>query len=65
MTNAPAIAMYEKFGFERLGLRKRYYQPEDLDAYTMRLDLVPCGPERDASPEQRDATRATREPENA
>jgi ribosomal-protein-alanine N-acetyltransferase len=38
--NDPAVALYEKFGFERLGVRKRYYQPEDKDAYTMRLDLA-------------------------
>jgi ribosomal-protein-alanine N-acetyltransferase len=37
--NAPAIEMYRDFGFEVLGVRKRYYQPEDKDAYTMRLDL--------------------------
>jgi ribosomal-protein-alanine N-acetyltransferase len=40
VTNTAAITMYEKFGFVRLGLRKRYYQPEDVDAYTMRLDLT-------------------------
>lgn len=38
--NAPAIEMYRQFGFEILGVRKRYYQPEDMDAYTMRLDLT-------------------------
>jgi ribosomal-protein-alanine N-acetyltransferase len=27
--------MYESHGFTRLGLRKRYYQPSDADAYTM------------------------------
>ncbi|BDR54617.1 hypothetical protein KIMH_07280 [Bombiscardovia apis] len=37
--NEPAIAMYTRFGFERLGLRKRYYQPEGIDAYTMALQL--------------------------
>jgi [ribosomal protein S18]-alanine N-acetyltransferase len=37
--NAPALALYEQFGFERLALRKRYYQPEDADAWTMRLGL--------------------------
>jgi ribosomal-protein-alanine N-acetyltransferase len=37
--NAHAIALYEQFGFTRLGVRKRYYQPEDKDAYTMRMDL--------------------------
>ena len=37
--NAPAIALYERFGFVVLGRRKRYYQPEDVDAWTMRLPL--------------------------
>ncbi|WP_328798976.1 ribosomal protein S18-alanine N-acetyltransferase [Puerhibacterium puerhi] len=40
--NAPALAMYEGFGFERIGVRRRYYQPEDKDAYTMRLLLEPA-----------------------
>lgn len=39
VNNPAAIAMYDRAGFERLGLRKRYYQPEDVDAYTMRLIL--------------------------
>jgi len=38
--NDAALAMYGKFGFEQLGIRKRYYQPEDVDAYTMRLELT-------------------------
>jgi ribosomal-protein-alanine N-acetyltransferase len=37
--NEPALRLYAKYGFEQLGLRKRYYQPEDVDAYTMRLEL--------------------------
>ncbi|MBO0608639.1 ribosomal protein S18-alanine N-acetyltransferase [Myceligenerans salitolerans] len=37
--NEPALAMYRRSGFEVLAVRKRYYQPEDKDAYTMRLDL--------------------------
>ena len=37
--NGPAIALYERFGFAVLGRRKRYYQPEDVDAWTMRLPL--------------------------
>ena len=40
MDNAHAIALYEQFGFERLVVRKRYYQPEDKDAWTMRMDLA-------------------------
>ena len=38
--NDPAVALYERFGFEVLGRRRRYYQPEDADAWTMRLDLA-------------------------
>lgn len=38
--NDPALALYERFGFQRLGLRKRYYQPEGIDAYTMSLDVA-------------------------
>lgn len=57
VNNAAALGMYEKYGFTKLGLRKRYYQPEDVDAYTMRLDLTaaadagaagPAGTETDA-----------------
>lgn len=37
--NAAALALYERFGFARLGLRRGYYQPENIDAWTMRLAL--------------------------
>lgn len=33
--NAPALALYERHGFTRIGVRKRYYQPSGADAYTM------------------------------
>jgi ribosomal-protein-alanine N-acetyltransferase len=33
--NDSAITLYEAHGFLRLGLRKRYYQPSNADAYTM------------------------------
>lgn len=39
VNNEPAQAMYRAYGFEQIGLRKRYYQPENLDAYVMRLEL--------------------------
>lgn len=41
--NEAAIQLYRDFGFETLGIRKRYYQPENKDAYTMRLDLADTG----------------------
>lgn len=34
--NEPALELYRRAGFEQLGLRKRYYQPENVDAWTMR-----------------------------
>ena len=37
--NDPAVALYERFGFTMLGRRRRYYQPEGADAWTMRLEL--------------------------
>jgi [ribosomal protein S18]-alanine N-acetyltransferase len=46
--NTPAIEMYADFGFQILGVRKRYYQPEDMDAYTMRLDLAEAEAVQDA-----------------
>lgn len=36
--NAPAIALYRSFGFERVGVRKRYYL-DRFDALIMRLEL--------------------------
>ncbi|MCI1635657.1 ribosomal protein S18-alanine N-acetyltransferase [Bifidobacterium sp.] len=37
--NQPAIKMYQRFGFTQLGIRKHYYQPEGVDAYTMANDI--------------------------
>ncbi|KAB2351775.1 ribosomal protein S18-alanine N-acetyltransferase [Actinomadura rudentiformis] len=37
--NDPARRLYERFGFERVGLRKRYYQPSNVDAIVMRREL--------------------------
>lgn len=39
VNNDRAIAMYTKYGYQNVGLRKRYYQPENLDAYVMRMEL--------------------------
>jgi ribosomal-protein-alanine N-acetyltransferase len=33
--NAPAIAMYERFGFAGVAVRKGYYQPSGTDALVM------------------------------
>ncbi|AZA12033.1 ribosomal protein S18-alanine N-acetyltransferase [Corynebacterium gerontici] len=33
--NVPAINLYERFGFQTIGVRKRYYQPSGADAFTM------------------------------
>jgi [ribosomal protein S18]-alanine N-acetyltransferase len=36
--NATAIALYEKNGFVKMGVRKRYYRVSGADAYTMRRE---------------------------
>ena len=33
--NAPAIALYESYGFQVLATRRGYYQPSGADAYSM------------------------------
>lgn len=38
--NAPAIALYEKTGFVRTGLRRRFYKNPPDDAITMKKELV-------------------------
>jgi [ribosomal protein S18]-alanine N-acetyltransferase len=38
--NEPAIGLYRRHGFERIAVRRRYYQPEDVDAWVMRLRPV-------------------------
>lgn len=37
--NAPAQRLYSKAGFVTLNVRRRYYQPGDVDALIMRLTL--------------------------
>jgi ribosomal-protein-alanine N-acetyltransferase len=37
--NAPARALYGSRGFEVVNVRRRYYQPGDVDAEIMRLSL--------------------------
>ena len=39
--NAPAVALYEREGFERISVRRRYYQPGDVDAWIMRRRPLP------------------------
>jgi ribosomal-protein-alanine N-acetyltransferase len=34
-SNAPAIALYERFGFRSAGMRRRYYQDNGEDALIM------------------------------
>ena len=37
--NTPALGLYARHGFERLTVRRRYYQPGDVDAVVMRALL--------------------------
>lgn len=37
--NGPARRLYERHGFEQISVRRRYYQPGDIDAYVLRRRL--------------------------
>ncbi len=39
VSNAPAVALYEKLGFVQAGLRKNYYRNPKEDAYILKLAL--------------------------
>lgn len=39
--NEPAKRLYARAGFEVLRVRRRYYQPGDIDALELRKRLVP------------------------
>jgi ribosomal-protein-alanine N-acetyltransferase len=38
-SNGRAIALYERFGFRKVAVRKRYYQDNHEDAWVLALDL--------------------------
>jgi ribosomal-protein-alanine N-acetyltransferase len=40
VSNEPALALYDKYGFERVGLRPRYYSDNHEDAYVLSLNNV-------------------------
>jgi ribosomal-protein-alanine N-acetyltransferase len=39
-SNAPAVSLYKKLGFEIMGTRRNYYTKPDEDAYVMALELA-------------------------
>jgi ribosomal-protein-alanine N-acetyltransferase len=41
--NEPAIRLYQRHGFERIAIRRGYYQPGDVDAHIMRLRPLQAG----------------------
>jgi ribosomal-protein-alanine N-acetyltransferase len=40
VSNEPALALYDKYGFERVGLRPRYYSDNHEDAYVLSLSRL-------------------------
>nr|BEK66348.1 hypothetical protein KPHV_35750 [Kitasatospora purpeofusca] len=55
--NTRAQRLYERFGFEPVGIRRGYYQPAGIDALVMRLDLA-AAPAAPAAPADRPAPAA-------
>lgn len=41
-SNAPAINLYQKMGFENVGIRPRFYTAPDEDAVIMTKNIKPC-----------------------
>ena len=39
VTNEPALGLYRAYGFEDVRVRRKYYQPEGIDALVMRKQL--------------------------
>ena len=39
VSNAPAISLYKKHGFEEIGIRKNFYQYPDEDAIIMKVGI--------------------------
>ncbi|TFD04796.1 ribosomal-protein-alanine N-acetyltransferase [Cryobacterium sinapicolor] len=46
--NPPAQELYRRLGFEELGIRRGYYQPDNVDAIVMRLHVP--GPKMQTTP---------------
>jgi len=40
VSNTPAISLYQKMGFQNLGVRKNFYDHPQEDAYIMACDLL-------------------------
>ncbi|MFT4212335.1 MAG: ribosomal protein S18-alanine N-acetyltransferase [Microbacterium sp.] len=56
--NPVAQSLYRSEGFIETGRRPRYYQPDDVDAVIMRLDLTGWASAIQAEPRERDAHAA-------
>jgi ribosomal-protein-alanine N-acetyltransferase len=40
VSNRPALSLYDKYGFRKVGLRPRYYSDNREDAYVLTLDFI-------------------------
>jgi ribosomal-protein-alanine N-acetyltransferase len=45
-SNRPALALYERFGFRRIAVRRRYYRNNDEDAWVLAIALDPSAEDR-------------------
>ncbi len=52
--NPGAQTLYRQLGFEQIGVRPHYYQPDDVDAMVMRVDVAAARTEWAANPARAD-----------
>lgn len=45
-SNRAALTLYERFGFRKIAVRRRYYRNNDEDAWVLAIALDPCAEDR-------------------
>ncbi len=45
-SNRAALCLYERFGFRKIAVRRRYYRNNDEDAWVLAIALDPCAEDR-------------------
>ena len=60
VSNMPAQALYEKYGFQKVGLRRRYYSDDGEDAFIMTVEDINSTPFQTLFQQLKEADRKER-----